>query len=84
MPVLIPEQPLTSEQFVEVLSVLDNASAEEVSAIIETILDSDLSSDQAEQLVASTEVLTAITGEQAAKLFQEIEPNQLSESMAAL
>lgn len=84
LPVLEPEEPLTSEQFVEVLSALSDASAEEVSAIIETILGSDLSSEQAEQLVASAKVLTAITGEQAAQLFQEIKPTQLSESMAAV
>jgi hypothetical protein len=84
LPVLEPEEPLTDEQFVEVLSALTDASAEEVSAIVETILSSDLSSEQAEQLVASAEVLTAITGEQAAQLFQEIEPAQLSESMAAV
>jgi hypothetical protein len=84
LPVLEPEEPLTSEQFIQVLSALSDASAEEVSAIVETILSSDLSSEQAEQLVASAEVLTAITGEQAAQLFQEIEPAQLSESMAAV
>jgi hypothetical protein len=84
LPVLEPQEPLTSEQFIEVLSALSDASAEEVSAIVETILSSDLSSEQAEQLVASAEVLTAITGEQAAQLFQEIEPTQLSESMAAV
>ena len=47
-------------------------------------MQADLSSDQAEQLVASAEVLTAITGEQAQQLFEQIEPTQLSESMAAV
>ena len=53
-------------------------------AVVEEILQADLSSDQAEQLVASAEVLIAITGEQAQQLFEQVEPAQLSESMAAV
>ena len=80
-----PDEPLTQAQFVEALSVLAEATTpEEVQAIVEEILKADLSSDQAEQLVASAEVLTAITGEQAQELFEQIEPTQLSESMAAV
>jgi len=48
------------------------------------ILASDLTSSQAEQLVSAGEILTAINSEQAKELFQEIEPTQLSESMAAV
>jgi len=79
-----PDEPLTTEQFVSVLAVLSESTADEVAEIVTTILASDLSSDQAEQLVASAEILTAITGEQAQQLFDEIEPTQLSESMAAV
>ena len=79
------DEPLTQEQFVEALSVLSEATTpDEVQAVVEEILKADLSSDQAEQLVASAEVLTAITGEQAQQLFEQIEPTQLSESMAAV
>jgi hypothetical protein len=79
------DEPLTQEQFVEALSVLSEATtSDEVQAVVEEILKADLSSDQAEQLVASAEVLTAITGEQAQQLFEQIEPTQLSESMAAV
>ena len=79
------DEPLTQQQFVEVLSVLSEATTpDEVQAVVEEILKADLSSDQAEQLVASAEVLTAITGEQAQQLFEQIEPTQLSESMAAV
>ena len=78
-------EPLTQEQFVEALSVLSEATTpDEVQAVVEEILKADLSSDQAEQLVAAVEVLTAITGEQAQQLFEQIEPTQLSESMAAV
>ena len=79
-----PDEPLTTEQFVGVLALLSESTSDEVAEIVDTILSSDLSSDQAEQLVASAEILTAITGEQAQQLFDEIEPTQLSESMAAV
>lgn len=80
-----PDEPLTEAQFVQVLSVLSEASTpDEVQAVVEEILKADLSSDQAEQLVASAEVLTAITGEQAQQLFEQVEPTQLSESMASV
>jgi hypothetical protein len=79
-----PDQPLTEAAFVEALSVLANATPDEVQMVVDQILEADLSSEQAEQLVASTEVLTAITGEQAQQLFDQIEPTQLSESMASV
>jgi hypothetical protein len=80
-----PDEPLSEAQFVEALSVLADATTpEEVKAVVEEILKADLSTDQAEQLVASVEVLSAITGDQAQQLFEQIEPTQLSESMASV
>ena len=84
LPLIEPDEPLTQEEFIEALSALADSTPEEVQAVVEQILEADLSSDQAEQLVASAEVLTAITGEQAQALFEEIEPAQLSESMASV
>jgi hypothetical protein len=85
LPEAAPDEPLTEAQFVEALSVLSEATTpDEVQAVVEEILKVDLSSDQAEQLVASAEVLTAITGDQAQQLFEQIEPTQLSESMASV
>ena len=67
------------------LSVLADASTpDQVQAVVAEILKAELTSDQAEQLVASTEVLTAVSGEQAQQLFEQIEPAQLSEDMAAV
>ena len=77
-------EPLTQAQFVEALTALSEATPEQVTQIVDTILASEVTSDQAEQLVAAVEVLSAITGEQAQELFQAIEPAQLSESMAAV
>ena len=68
----------------EALSALTEATPEQVTQIVDTILNSEVTTQQAEQLVAAVEVLSAITGEQAQGLFQAIEPTQLSESMAAV
>lgn len=84
LPIVEEEQPLTAEEFVLVLSALTDATPEEVSAIIDEVLEADLSTDQATQLVASPEVLSAITGEQAQQLFDSVEPTQLSDAMAAV
>ena len=77
-------EPLTQAEFVEALSALSEATPDQVTEIVDTILNSEVTSEQAEQLVAAVEVLSAITGEQAQELFQAIEPAQLSESMAAV
>lgn len=77
-------EPLTQAQFVEALTALSEATPDEVAQIVDTILDSQITSDQAEQLVAAVEVLSAITRNQAQQLFEQIEPTQLSESMAAV
>ena len=79
-----PNEPLTSEQFAEVLTALSDATAEQISEIVDTILNSEITSEQAEQLVASPEILSAVTPEQAQQLFEKVEETQLSESMAAL
>jgi hypothetical protein len=78
------DEPLTQAEFVEALTALSEATPDQVTQIVDTILNSEVTSEQAEQLVAAVEVLSAITGEQAQELFQAIEPAQLSESMAAV
>jgi len=79
-----PDEPLTSEQFAEVLTALSDATPDQISEILETILDAEITSEQAEQLVASSEILLAVTPEQAQQLFEQVEETQLSESMAAV
>ena len=79
-----PDEPLTSEQFAEVLTALSDATPEQISEIVDTILNSEITSQQAEQLVASPEILSAVTPEQAQQLFEQVEETQLSESMAAV
>jgi len=77
-------EPLTAQQFSEALTALSEATPDQVTEIVDTILAGEVTSEQAEQLVAAVEVLSAITGDQAQELFQAIEPAQLSESMAAV
>jgi hypothetical protein len=79
-----PSEPLTNEQFAKVLTALSDATPEQISEILDTILDTEISSEQAEQLVASLEILSAVTPEQAQQLFEQVEETQLSESMAAV
>ena len=79
-----PDEPITAEQFAEVLTALSDATPEQITEIVTTILNSELSTEQAEQLVASVEILSAVTPEQAQQLFEQVEETQLSESMAAV
>ena len=78
------DEPLSDEQFEQVLTALSDATPEQISEIVTTILNSDMSTEQAEQLVASPEILAAVTPEQAQQLFQQVEETQLSEAMAAV
>jgi hypothetical protein len=79
-----PDEPITAEQFVEVLTALSEATPEQITEIVTTILNSELSTEQATQLVASVEILSAVTPEQAQQLFEQVEETQLSESMASV
>jgi hypothetical protein len=79
-----PDEPITAEQFAEVLTALSEATPEQITEIVTTILNSELSTEQATQLVASVEILSAVTSDQAQQLFQQVEETQLSESMAAV
>ena len=81
---LPPDEPITAQQFKEVLTALSEATAEQITQIVTTILNSELSTQQAEQLVASPEILAAVSPEQAQQLFEQVEETQLSESMAAV
>ena len=77
-------QPISDEVFTEILKDLEEASSEEVEAIVETLLQSNLNSEQAVTLVSNVEVLAVLTEDQAIQVFSEIEPEQLSEESAAL
>lgn len=78
------DEPISDEQFAEVLTALSDATPDQITEIVTTILGSELSTEQATQLVASVEILSAVTSEQAQQLFQQVEETQLSEAMASV
>jgi hypothetical protein len=80
-------QELSNEQVAEVINILesDSISQEEVANVVDKILESNLSSDQATDLATSSKVLESISPEQAGKIFAEISVSDLSvEQEAAL
>jgi formate dehydrogenase maturation protein FdhE len=80
--ILPSDEPISDEQFAEVLTALSDATSDQITEIVTTILDSELSTEQATQLVASPEILSAVTSQQAQQLFEQVEETQLSEAMA--
>lgn len=84
LPVIVPAEAITEADFTNALEALSTGTPEEIKAIVEDLLTADLSNDQAEALATSPAVISVLTGEQAQQLFQEIEPAQLTESMAEL
>jgi len=82
--ILPSDEPISDEQFAEVLTALSEANPDQITEIVTTILNSELSTEQATQLVASVEILSAVTAQQAQQLFEQVEETQLSESMAAV
>jgi hypothetical protein len=77
----LPEA-LSDEQFDAALEDLDRALPDEITAIVDTLLESDLSSEQATELITNVQVLTALTSDQATQVFAEIQEAQLSEAAA--
>jgi hypothetical protein len=81
---IVEDEPISSEQFSAIIESIDEATPEQVTAIIETVLNSDVSSDQAAELVSNVAVLQVITESDAKELFSEVVPAELSEEQAAL
>ena len=78
------DEPISDEQFAEALTALSEATPDQITEIVTTILNNEITAQQATQLVASVEILSAVTPEQAQQLFEQVEETQLSESMAAV
>jgi hypothetical protein len=81
---IVEDEPISSEQFSAIIESIDEATPEQVTAIIETVLNSDVSSDQAAELVSNVAILQVITESDAKELFSEVVPAELSEEQAAL
>jgi hypothetical protein len=77
-----PPEELSDEDFDAALEDLDGALPDQITAIVDTLLESDLSSEQATELITNVQVLTALSSDQATQVFAEIQEAQLSEAAA--
>jgi hypothetical protein len=68
--------------FEQILDEIAEATPEKVVAIVEAILETKVSQEQAIELVTSVEVLAAVTEQQAEQIFEEIAPEELSVAQA--
>ena len=65
-------QPISDEDFTAAIDNIDQATTEEVVAVVALLLQSDLTSDQAAALAVEPAVLAAIDEQQAHELFDEV------------
>jgi len=70
--------PLSDAQFEAVLQDLNNALPDQITAIVTTLLTTEVTSEQAVQVVSSPEVLAVISGEQAEQLFDAVDEQSLT------
>jgi hypothetical protein len=73
---------ISPEVFNQILDEIADAEPEKVVAIVEAILATNISQQQAVELVVSPVVLEAVTEEQAEAIFETIVPEQLTEAQA--
>jgi hypothetical protein len=69
---------LSDAEFEAVLQDLDGALPDQITAIVTTLLATEVTSAQAVQVVSSPEVLAAISGDQATELFAAVDEQSLS------
>jgi len=72
--------PLTAEQFDSAISAISNLTDEQAVALVEQILSTAVTADQAEQLAVSPEVLAVVTSDQAEQIFEVLDVSQLDDS----
>ena len=76
-------EPLTEEQFDTAIEALGDLNEEEAVALIEQLLATEVTADQAEELATNPDVLAVITEEQATEIFETIEVEQLDDTQIA-
>jgi hypothetical protein len=69
---------LSDEAFVAVLQDLQDALPDQITAIVTTLLNTVVTSEQAVEVVSSSEVLESISGEQAQELFDAVDQSALT------
>ena len=76
---------LTDEQFADVLDILDDLTDSEAVALIDQILDTAVTAEQATELASNPDVLDVITESQAEEIFDAIDVGELlPDEIAAL
>jgi hypothetical protein len=76
-------EPLTEEQFDTAIEALGDLNEEEAVALIEQLLNTEVTADQATELATNPDVLAVITEEQATEIFETIEVQQLDDTQIA-
>ena len=69
---------LSDTEFEAVLQDLESALPDQITAIVTTLLNTEVTSEQAVEVVSSAEVLESISGEQAQELFDVVDEGSLS------
>ena len=68
---------LTDEEFATVIDAIEDLSESEAVAVIEQILGTDVTSEQATQLASNPNVLAVVTSEQATEIFETLDVTEL-------
>jgi hypothetical protein len=76
-------EPLTEEQFDTAIEALGDLNEEQAVALIEQLLDTEVTADQATELATNPDVLAVITSDQAEEIFATIEVDQLDDTQIA-
>ena len=80
----LEDELIDDEQFSAIIESIDEATPEQIVAIIETVLAANVTSEQAAELVSNVAILEVISQEDAEQLFSEVVPADLTEEQAAL
>ena len=80
----LEDELIDDEQFSVIIESIDEATPEQIVAIIETVLAANVTSEQAAELVSNVAILEVISQEGAEQLFSEVVPADLTEEQAAL
>jgi len=76
-------EPLTEEQFDTAVEALGDLNEEQAIALIDQLLATDVTADQATELATNPDVLAVITSDQAEEIFATIEVDQLDDTQIA-
>jgi hypothetical protein len=76
-------EPLTDEQFDTAIEALGDLNEEQAIALIDQLLATDVTADQATELATNPDVLAVITEEQATEIFATIEVAELDNTQIA-